>query len=125
MLKHTLYTVNTLTEKNNIIEAIVELDATHEIFKGHFPQQPVLPGVCLMQMVREILETYLQEKLQLFKAEDIRYTAMVDPTKKARLSFQIQFDRSDDLITTKSKILKKDDLICCKMQATFIILSKG
>ncbi len=124
MLKGTLYNINKIVEKNNVIEAIVELDVTHNIFKGHFPQQPVLPGVCMMQMVREIFETFFGKKLQLVKADDIRYTAMVDLTKNAHLIFQLQFNRSDEFITTKSKILQTDDVICCRMKATFIISPK-
>lgn len=123
MLKNALYKVNKMTAENDIVEAIVSLDKTHDIFKGHFPGQPVLPGVCMMQMVRELLETYCKAKLQLRKADDIRFSAMVDPTKDDQIKFQIQFNRSDDLLQTKTKILKMDDVICCKMKATFHALS--
>lgn len=123
MLKDSLYTVHELAEENDVLEAVVSLNKSHPVFKGHFPGQPVLPGVCLMQMVRELLETFFEEKLQLQKADDIRYPAMVDPTKDDQLRFQIVFNRSDDLAKTKTMILKADDAICCKMKATFRALS--
>lgn len=33
----------------------VRLDAAHPIYAGHFPGNPVLPGVCTLQIVRECL----------------------------------------------------------------------
>lgn len=34
----------------------VRLDAAHPVYAGHFPGNPVLPGVCTLQIVRECLE---------------------------------------------------------------------
>ena len=31
----------------------VRLDASHPVYRGHFPGHPVLPGVCTLQLVRE------------------------------------------------------------------------
>ena len=82
MLKDSLYTIQNIAAGNNIIEATIELDEQHDIFKGHFPSQPVLPGVCMLQMVKEILAFFFNYKVQLLKAEDIRFFAMVDPAQK-------------------------------------------
>ena len=30
----------------------VRLDASHQVFRGHFPGHPMLPGVCTLQLVR-------------------------------------------------------------------------
>ena len=30
----------------------VRLDASHPVYRGHFPGHPVLPGVCTLQLVR-------------------------------------------------------------------------
>ena len=35
-------------------EVWVEIDPTHPIFEGHFPDQPVLPGVCMVQIALTI-----------------------------------------------------------------------
>lgn len=122
MLKDDLYIIQQTHEENNSINANVELNKLHEIFKGHFPGQPVLPGVCMLQMTREILETFFKCNLQLVKADDIRFTAMVDPAKNKELNFLIQYDRVEmQLIKINAKILKKDEDVCCKIKATFII----
>jgi len=120
MLKDSLYTVQNISEENNIIEAAIELNEHHDIFKGHFPGQPVLPGVCMLQMTKEILEIFFQYNVQLSKAEDIRFLAMIDPTQNKELKFVIQYDLSEaGSITVNAKILKEDNVVCCKIKGIF------
>lgn len=120
MLKGSLYQLIKIAEEENWIKAMVELNKSDDIFKGHFPNQPILPGVCMMQMVREILETFFEQKLQLLKADDIRFSAMVDPTKDTQLTIQTHFNRVNNELQTKTKIVKVDGTVCCKMQAKFV-----
>src|ERR1700709_2936744 len=118
MLKDDLYKIQQINEENNSIHAVIELNELHEIFKGHFPGQPVLPGACMLQMTKEILETFFNNKLQLLKADDIRFTVMVDPNETKQLKFLIQYKRTEtQLINISAKILKKDEVVCYKMKA--------
>ena len=120
MLKDSLYTIQNISAENNVIEAIIELNEHHDIFKGHFPGQPVLPGVCMLQITKEILETFLQHKVRLSKADDIRFLAMVDPTQNKELKFVIQYDLSEiKSIDVSARIIKKDDAFCCKIKGVF------
>ncbi|MEJ0079486.1 MAG: hypothetical protein WDM78_00620 [Puia sp.] len=42
--------------------------ADQAIFSGHFPGQPVLPGVCMMEMVAEVLGVYLKKLISHIRA---------------------------------------------------------
>jgi len=120
MLKDSLYRILNISGENNIVEAIIELDEHHDIFKGHFPGQPVLPGVCMLQITKEILEIFFQYKVHLSKADDIRFLAMVDPTQNKELKFVIQYDLSEiKLINVNARIIKKDAAVCCKIKGVF------
>jgi 3-hydroxyacyl-[acyl-carrier-protein] dehydratase len=120
MLKNDLYIIQKISGTNTLIEALVELNEQHKIFKGHFPGQPVLPGACMLQMVKELLETFLEKQLQLVKADDIRFSAMVDPTVNKELTFSIQYNLTEmQLINVNTKIVKQDDAVCCKIKASF------
>ena len=60
MLKNNLYQVSSINflpqdqEGTGISKYSVSLrlESSHDIFKGHFPGNPVLPGVCQVEMVR-------------------------------------------------------------------------
>ena len=65
--------------ENNAYKIVVEINPQHAIFKGHFPGNPIVPGVCLTQMVKEIVETILQKSFNMNKADNIKFTAIVNP----------------------------------------------
>ncbi|MBS1747598.1 MAG: 3-hydroxyacyl-ACP dehydratase [Bacteroidetes bacterium] len=119
MLKDSLYFINQISEDNNMVIARVELDVGHSIFKGHFPGQPVLPGACMLQMNKELLEHFFEMQLQLKKADDIRFSAMVVPAESPFLEFQVLYKKENNSIQTNTKIIKQDATVCCKIKALF------
>lgn len=124
MLKDDLYFIQNTIADNNSVEAIITLNSKHSIFEGHFPSQPVLPGVCMMQMTKEILETVQHIKLQLSKADDIRFSAMIIPDGK-ELLFSIQYKPSEENALQVVAKITKEETICFKMKAMFILVQQN
>lgn len=118
MLKDSLYFINNNVAENNSIETIVSLDADHAIFKGHFPGNPVLPGACMLQMVKELLETSLQIQLQLIKADEIKFLAVIQPTQE-ELQFSIQHQYTEDAALKVNAKITKNNTLCFKMRGSF------
>lgn len=73
-------------------KSIIRLHAEHEIYKGHFPQVPVVPGVCLVQMIKEILMKKFNAELILVSADNIKFLTMVNPleTPELELAFNLR-----------------------------------
>ena len=57
LLINDFFYLRSSTHSNEIINAQLQLNPAHRVFEGHFPGQPVVPGVCMVQMIKEILET--------------------------------------------------------------------
>ncbi len=119
MLKDSLYTIQKITDSGKVIEASVELNVEHEIFKGHFPVHPVLPGACIVHIIKEILELSFNEKLQLAKAEEIKFLRMIEPQPNTPIIFSIECDSEKNLPVNISAIITKDNIVCCKMKAFY------
>lgn len=64
------------------------LNPDHLIYKAHFPGQPVTPGVCILQMIQEILSE--QEGMPLFikKIKNVKFTNVISPLNDSRVSVQ-------------------------------------
>ncbi|UII34797.1 hypothetical protein LVD17_13365 [Fulvivirga ulvae] len=111
MLKGNLYTLDKV-ERNREGHYTVnaELNVDHNIFKGHFPGQPVLPGVCLLEMLKEILNQETGRSYFLSEGTNIKYVKLVDPTLDNRLKFDI-ITKADPkgLIVTASTFLENGE----------------
>lgn len=81
MLEGHFYTVSNPLMENERIQALLEINPAHAIFKGHFPGQPVVPGVCMMQIVKELLQKANGKKLRLLHGLDLKFLSVIDPGK--------------------------------------------
>lgn len=104
MLIENLYTIHSFTNQDGVVTATITINAAHNIFEGHFPGQPVLPGVCQLQIVKEMLERAVDKKLFLSEAGNCKFLNMVDPTKTAELTIRIAYNQVDSAISSDSVI---------------------
>ena len=70
MLKDDFFYIQSVSDEQGVISASLEINAAHKIFQGHFPGQPVVPGVCMVEMVKEVTETVTGKEMFLQKIED-------------------------------------------------------
>ncbi len=90
MLVNDFYTINSLkANEAGKVTAKVSFNAGHDIFKGHFPGMPVVPGVCLVKIVRELLEKQTRKAYQLRKADSIKFLQFVTPEQVKNLNFEM------------------------------------
>ena len=68
-------------QKENQTNFEISLNKEHEIYKGHFPDKPIVPGVMQIQIIKDLLSLLLKGNLQLQSASNIKYLALMDPEK--------------------------------------------
>ncbi len=118
MLIEGLYTVTRTAQEGDRITASVHLDEHHAVFKGHFPGKPVMPGVCSLQVVQELLEQHLGRPLRLTKASNIKFMALIDPRVDPDLDFDLTQTPTDQGVKVTAKVHFKDTL-AVKLSAEF------
>ncbi len=89
-----------------------------EVFDGHFPNQPILPGVVMIELTKRAVEISLAKKLKLDSAGNFKFLKMIDPNviKVAAISFKII--TKNDGWSVKAQIKYKDE-ICFKADAFY------
>jgi 3-hydroxyacyl-[acyl-carrier-protein] dehydratase len=95
LLDH-FYKIDSLQKEETGVSARVTFDVAHAIFKGHFPDMPIVPGVCQTQMLAEVLSQALGTDMQLRSAASIKFLSIVDPTKHPTLDLIITFTKNDN-----------------------------
>jgi len=97
------YTLETFEKADNgSVVAHIKLNKDHAIFKGHFPGNPVTPGVCMMQIVKELAEEFTEKKLFLKSASNVKFMAIINPFETPDLKLQLDITETDDTVKVKN-----------------------
>lgn len=62
------------------------IDATHPSLPGHFPGQPIVPGVLLLDQVIATAEQWLGQRLSITTLAQAKFTQPLLPNEEATLS---------------------------------------
>lgn len=119
MLKDHFYTITSLSHQDNTIQSVLQLNSGHEIFVGHFPGQPVVPGACMLQILKEILNEAMGSAYQLKKGDNLKFIAPIDPLMTPEVALKITYKTVDTGIQLTAA-LSANEVTCFKFQGLFI-----
>ncbi|KFE99284.1 3-hydroxyacyl-ACP dehydratase [Chryseobacterium formosense] len=88
--------------ENGGFTAHILLHKDHDIFKGHFPGNPVTPGVCMMQIVKELTEEFIGRKLFLRTASNVKFMAIINPFETPELTMSLNISESETEVKVKN-----------------------
>lgn len=86
-----LYTITTLDQAPNLISCTLQIDPAHEVFHGHFPGSPVLPGVVQLEMVKAVLSKAFQKPFALKEMSTCKFLEVLNPAETPELTIHIQY----------------------------------
>ena len=72
------------------------LNPDHLIYKAHFPGQPVTPGVCILQMIQELLSEQEGMPLYISKIKNAKFTNMISPLTDRRVSVLFSYVTAEE-----------------------------
>ena len=97
----------------------VEINPAHEIFKGHFPGRPVVPGVCMVQILKEIMGEIFHSDFTMKEASQLKYLAILNPLEVNSFSVEISVLDEDANAIKISGVFQQKNLIFLKYKVTF------
>lgn len=123
MLLQGFYTLNKVDKLDDgEYEAFIHLNKDHDIFKGHFPGNPVTPGVCMVQILKEITSQIVDKKLVMKSSSNIKFMALINPEKTPdlKLSISIKTDVENEIQIKNTCYF--DDTVALKMGIKYSII---
>ncbi|MBL7703702.1 MAG: hypothetical protein JNM14_15740 [Ferruginibacter sp.] len=119
ILLNDFFTINNLKTSETDISAELVINAGHKIFEGHFPNQPVVPGVCMMQMIKEILESVINKETNLVQAADMKFLAVINPVENNVIQATIKYTSDEIGAVNVTATLFKGELVHFKFKGQF------
>lgn len=121
MLQGSFYTVLNSQSNNGSVSALLELNPDHHIFEGHFPGIPVVPGVCMMQMVKELVEDSLGLRLRLSKADHLKFLTIINPRQNKSLQANISISTDSHQHVQVSATFSHEETVFFKFKGGFVL----
>jgi 3-hydroxyacyl-[acyl-carrier-protein] dehydratase len=87
----------------------IELNPKHIIYSGHFPGNPITPGVCLTQMVKETVEHITNKKLMMVKGDNLKFTAVLNPEIHPAVTMTLNLKNKEEGLLHADSIISGND----------------
>ncbi|CAA9199762.1 hypothetical protein FLA105534_02788 [Flavobacterium bizetiae] len=79
------------------------VNANHEVFEGHFPGNPIMPGVCMIQIIKELTESITKSSLMIQTLTNVKFMALINPETNPELRLELDITTTeDDLVKVKN-----------------------
>lgn len=116
MLIPHFYSVKEFNFTDNQLKAIIELNPEHDVFKGHFPNNPVTPGVCMLQILKELTEQATNTNLFIKECSNVKFMALINPEVNEVLTITIDINQVEENFKIKASA-SFDETVALKVSA--------
>ncbi|WP_071147624.1 hotdog family protein [Bacteroides ihuae] len=97
MLLEDFYKIKHIATADHITWCVsAELNPNHKLYQGHFPQHPIVPGVCLLQLIKECTETIQNTTLLYTQITSCKFLSAINPTENQNLEFTMTIKSTEN-----------------------------
>ena len=120
MLLKDFYTIQSFeTTDSQKYVATIMLNKNHEVFKGHFPGNPVTPGVCMMQIIKELTQEAVKGTLTMKSASNIKFMALINPEVNPLLRLELDITTAEDATVKVRNTSYFEDTVALKLSCIY------
>jgi 3-hydroxyacyl-[acyl-carrier-protein] dehydratase len=119
MLAGNFYTIQDCLKDENTLTFSIELKRDHPIYKGHFPGNPVTPGVIQMEIVKELLSQHMKKEMKLRAMANCKFLAILNPDLNSQVEVKMSLSDLEDGGMRVSAQFMSNDQVFTKIQSVF------
>lgn len=96
MLKDKYYSIvsNSYSDNDKLVK--IELHKNHPVYRGHFPNKPVSPGVFGLQMIKECIEETLGKQVMITVISQLKFINVMTPENNTILDIEYNINEKCD-----------------------------
>ncbi|MBZ4043641.1 3-hydroxyacyl-ACP dehydratase [Flavobacterium hibisci] len=106
-----------ISDSKHIITILV--NEKHEVFKGHFPGNPIMPGVCMIQIIKELTEKITQEILMIQTLSNVKFMALINPESTPELRLELDIATTEDNLVKVKNTTYFNDTVALKLSNVY------
>ena len=114
-----LFILNSIDGTENGFTALLRCNPEHLIYQAHFPDNPITPGACLLQIAGELLQRKLGRPLFLKSSKNVKYLNVLIPAEDKEVRFVFS-NLAETETECKAQVVIADEAqVYTKMSLTF------
>jgi len=114
MLKDTFFTIQKTDDTENGCSFRITLNASHPIFQAHFAGNPIMPGACIVQVIKELASDYFSRTCFVCAVKNMKFLYAINPLESPEITVQLSFTKQEKERIAVVAILKDGDRIFTK-----------
>lgn len=115
-LEDNFYKIHAIEGAENDYKIEVELMENHPIYAGHFPTQPVVPGVCTLTIIRECIGKILSKSVSFASIKECKYVSALIPQAGLKIIINLTLSADGGVKVVVERVDNKQ--IALKLKAT-------
>ena len=96
MFQDNLFSIVSENTTDNQADYTVRLNNNHPIYKGHFPNEAITPGVCVIQMAVDLFSHTMQQAHHLVKAKIVTFLQIIRPHEHPEIHYRLTWEKTED-----------------------------
>ena len=113
------YQIKEIQHTGNGVTFTVHFNANHFIYAAHFPGNPITPGVCITQIVKELTEELVQAPLFLKIVKNLKFTQVINPLQHPEVNFILSNPQKDETGYRVTASVESNGEVFAKMSLQF------
>jgi 3-hydroxyacyl-[acyl-carrier-protein] dehydratase len=98
----------------------MRLNASHRIYSGHFPDNPITPGVCSLEIIKELVGINFPTCGNLKEVKSIKFLSFINPRITPEITVDLQ------IIETSSGLWRVRGVLCAdRKPAVKVVMQYG
>lgn len=120
LFKDSFYTVSSSSETENGNSFDIKIDPAHPIFSGHFPGNPVTPGVVQLEIIKELTGEATGKTCKLTEMANCKFLKVLNPQEDSEVTIELRITEEDDSAKVNA-IIQNENGIFLKSSATYLL----
>lgn len=115
MFLDTLFHIDSEHISDNQADFTVRLNPSHPIYGGHFPNDPITPGVCVVQIAIDLFSHLRQQEYILSQAKNIKFIQIIRPREYEQVNYHLSWEPLDDGSYAVKAVVAHNETVFSKM----------
>jgi len=114
MLKDGFFTIKEAVDLENGQTYRIALNASHPIFQAHFAGNPIMPGACVVQLIKELATDYFGRTFFTCGVKNMKFLQAINPLESPEISVRLIFSQQEAGRISVSALMSNDDTVFSK-----------